>query len=94
MSIAPTEQPTQSMGAQAKRLSGLIERVTFHSGESGFCVLRIRVRGHREPVTVVGVLPQVQAGEWIEAEGRWTVNRDYVCLSSINRTTPDGRLSL
>jgi exodeoxyribonuclease V alpha subunit len=25
----------------------------------------------------VGTLPQVQAGEWLEAEGRWAIDRDY-----------------
>ncbi len=35
-------------------LSGLVERVTFHSPETGFCVLRVKVRGHRELVTVLG----------------------------------------
>jgi exodeoxyribonuclease V alpha subunit len=63
--------------AAAQQLSGLIERVTFHSNESGFCVLQVKAKGHRDPQTVVGTLPQVRAGEWIEAEGRWTVNRDY-----------------
>ncbi len=61
----------------AEQLSGLIERVTFHSEESGFCVLRVKVRGHRDQVTVVGTLPQVRAGEWVEAEGQWTVSRDH-----------------
>jgi len=28
-------------------VTGLIERVTFHSPESGFAVLRVKVRGHR-----------------------------------------------
>jgi len=26
-------------------LAGLVERVTFHSAETGFCVLRVKVRG-------------------------------------------------
>jgi hypothetical protein len=30
-------------------LAGLVERVTYHNEENGFCVLRIRARGHREP---------------------------------------------
>ena len=30
--------------------SGLIERVTFHSEETGFAVLRVKVKGHRELV--------------------------------------------
>ena len=60
-----------------EHVSGLVERVTFHSDESGFCVLRVKVRGHRDHTTVVGTLPQIQAGEWLEAEGRWTIDRDY-----------------
>jgi hypothetical protein len=35
-------------------LAGLVERVTYHNGENGFCVLRIKARGHRELVTVIG----------------------------------------
>ena len=50
-------------------VEGLIEQVTFHSSESGFCVLRVNVRGNRDPVTVTETLPQVQAGEWLRAEG-------------------------
>ncbi len=42
-----------------EHVSGLVERVTFHSDESGFCVLRVKVRGHRDQTTVVGTLPQV-----------------------------------
>jgi hypothetical protein len=35
-------------------LAGLIERVTYHNAENGFCVLRANARGHRDVVTVVG----------------------------------------
>jgi exodeoxyribonuclease V alpha subunit len=28
-------------------LAGLVERVTFHNAENGFCVLRVKVRGQR-----------------------------------------------
>jgi exodeoxyribonuclease V alpha subunit len=31
----------------AEEISGVIERVTFHNDESGFCVLRIKTKGHR-----------------------------------------------
>jgi len=37
-----------------ERLSGSLERVTFHNEETGFCVLRVKVTGHRELVTVTG----------------------------------------
>jgi exodeoxyribonuclease V alpha subunit len=58
-------------------LSGSIERVTFHSEESGFCVLKVNVRGHRELVTVVGKSMTVTAGEYVDAEGIWITNREY-----------------
>jgi hypothetical protein len=32
-------------------LAGLVERVTFHNAENGFCVLRAKARGHRDLVT-------------------------------------------
>ena len=35
-------------------LAGLVERVTYHNVENGFCVLRAKARGHRDVVTVVG----------------------------------------
>src|SRR5271166_5757580 len=46
--------------------SGLIERITFHSEETGFAVLRVKVKGHRELVTVVGALASVNAGNWVQ----------------------------
>ncbi len=52
-------------------LSGLVERVTFHSPETGFCVLRVKVRGNRELVTVLGSAASIQPGEFIQASGRW-----------------------
>jgi exodeoxyribonuclease V alpha subunit len=58
-------------------LPGLIERVTFHNAENGFCVLRIKARGHRELVTVVGHAATISAGEWITAAGEWVNDRTH-----------------
>ena len=58
-------------------LGGLVERVTFHNEGSGFCVLRIKARGHKELVTVVGHAAAVTAGEWITASGIWITDRDH-----------------
>jgi len=52
-------------------LAGLVERVTYHNVENGFCVLRARARGHRDLVTVVGYAATIAAGEWITASGEW-----------------------
>jgi exodeoxyribonuclease V alpha subunit len=58
-------------------LSGLIERVTFHSPESGFCVLRVKVRGRRDLVTVLGSAAEIHAGEHIQASGHWEQHREH-----------------
>ena len=58
-------------------LSGLVERVTFHSAETGFCVLRVKVRGHRDLVTVLGSAAEVHAGEHIQASGQWQQHREH-----------------
>ena len=60
-----------------EEISGLIERVTFHNDESGFCVLRVRVRGQRAETTVIGSLPSVTAGEWLVAEGWWVRDKEH-----------------
>jgi hypothetical protein len=58
-------------------LAGLVERVTFHNAENGFCVLRAKARGHRDLVTVVGHAAIVSAGEWITASGEWINDRAH-----------------
>jgi exodeoxyribonuclease V alpha subunit len=66
-------------GAERKRvpLAGLIERVTFHNADTGFCVLRIKVRGHHDLVTVLGSAPEVHVGEHIQASGDWQLHRQH-----------------
>jgi exodeoxyribonuclease V alpha subunit len=58
-------------------LAGLIERVTFFNEETGFAVLRVKVKGHRELVTVVGSAPSISAGEWLVAEGHWVRDKEH-----------------
>lgn len=58
-------------------LSGLVERVTFHNEDSGFCVLRVKVRGQRDLVTVTGHAATISPGEFIQANGDWTNDRQH-----------------
>jgi exodeoxyribonuclease V alpha subunit len=57
-------KPPEAQWTQ-EALAGLVERVTFHNVENGFCVLRTKARGHRDLVTVVGHSATIAAGEWI-----------------------------
>lgn len=76
--------------------SGLVERVTFHNPETGFCVLKVKAKGHKDLVVVVGACAVITAGEWIEAGGFWIQDRQYgqqfkaVHLRSTPPTTLNG----
>jgi len=71
--------PPQAQLESATRevLAGLVERVTFHNAENGFCVLRIKARGHRELITVIGHAAVIAAGEWVTASGEWVNDRTH-----------------
>jgi Holliday junction resolvasome RuvABC DNA-binding subunit len=58
-------------------LAGLVDRVTFHNSENGFCVLRIKARGQRDLITVVGHAAMISAGEFIQASGSWINDRTH-----------------
>ncbi len=67
-------EPTQS---DREVLTGLVERVTYQNAENGFCVLRVKARGHRELVTLVGHAATISAGEWVTATGNWVNDRTH-----------------
>jgi len=71
----PDNEPVP--GGPDDALSGQVERVTFHNEENGFCVLKVKVQGRREPVSVLGSLPSVVAGEWITAQGSWERDKEH-----------------
>jgi hypothetical protein len=56
-------EPTPS---DRKVLTGLVERVTYQNAENGFCVLRVKARGHRELVTLVGHAAAISAGNGLQ----------------------------
>ena len=63
--------------APCEHISGAVERVTYHNIENGFCVLRVKVRGQRDPVTVTGHAAAIAAGEYIEVVGHWLNDRNH-----------------
>ena len=69
--MAANNNPTTEVFA------GLVERVTFHNEDNGFCVLRVKARGQRKPITVVGHAAVISAGEFIQANGEWANDRTH-----------------
>jgi exodeoxyribonuclease V alpha subunit len=80
----------------SEEIAGLVERVTFFNEESGFAVLRVKVRGQRDLVTVLGSLPAVSAGEWLTAKGWWVRDKEHglqfkaQVLKAVPPTTGEG----
>ncbi len=68
MTAIMKSEPTPS---DHEALTGLVERVTYQNAENGFCVVRVKARGHRELVTLVGHAATISAGEWVTASGNW-----------------------
>lgn len=58
-------------------LQGVVERVTFYSEESGFCVLRVQAKKHRDLITVVGASVVVNPGETVECWGTWLHHKKH-----------------
>ena len=72
-----TRRPAADVATQPENLAGLVERVTFHNLDNGFCVLRVKARGLRDLITVVGYAPTISAGEFIQATGTWVNDRTH-----------------
>ena len=58
-------------------LAGFVDRVTFHNPENGFCVLRVKARGLRDLITVLGHAAMISPGEFVNANGSWVNDRTH-----------------
>lgn len=77
-----------------EKLTGTVERITFHTEDTGYSVLKVKLRGRFDPVTVTGRVPTVHEGETIMAEGEWVNVADYgrqFRAENIETTAPDSR---
>ena len=73
-------------------ISGNVERITFHSQETGFSVLKVQIRNKRDLVTVVGSVSLIFAGEFIQAKGKWLNDKSHGLqfkASFLKTTTPN-----
>jgi exodeoxyribonuclease V alpha subunit len=69
-------------------LTGLVERVTYQNAENGFCVLRVKARGYRELVTLVGHAAAISAGEWIQPPATGSTTAPTVSNSRLETSAP------
>ncbi len=58
-------------------LEGIVERITFHSEETGFCVLRVKVKTQRDLMTVIGYATTIAPGENVSCQGEWINDKKH-----------------
>lgn len=57
--------------AKLEPLQGHIERITYANEATGYTVAKVKVRGRRDLVTVVGSMASPQAGQVLKMKGEW-----------------------
>ena len=67
------------------KLRCVVERITYQNPENGYSVMRGKVKGYEDLVTLVGNLLEVSAGSVRLPEDDWKVDKRYgsqsVCQS-------------
>lgn len=58
-------------------LSGTVERLTYHSSESGYTVARLKAPRVSELITIVGNFANIQAGQTLQLKGTWGEHPKY-----------------
>jgi exodeoxyribonuclease V alpha subunit len=65
------------MNQQPEQLQGVVERLTYHSEESGYTVARLTAPRAREPITIIGNFAQIQPGQTLQLTGIWREHPKY-----------------
>ena len=59
------------------KLLCVVERITYQNAENGYSVMKVKVKGYDDLVTLVGNLLEVPAGSVLLCEGEWRVDKRY-----------------
>ncbi len=60
-----------------EQLRCVVERITYQNEENGYSVIKCRVKGYSDLVTVVGSLPDVHVGSVLSMTGNWKIDAKY-----------------
>ena len=66
-----------TISAPLSSLTGVIERITFHSSESGYTVARLNTGNVKQLITIVGSFANIQAGQTLQLQGQWREHPQY-----------------
>ena len=69
--------PAMMSSPPIEQLQGVVERLTFHSEESGYTVARFKPPKTRDLITIVGSFANIQAGQTLQLQGIWRDHPKY-----------------
>jgi exodeoxyribonuclease V alpha subunit len=61
----------QIPNSQLEQLQGIVQRLTYHSEESGYTVARFKAPRTSELITITGNFANIQAGQTLQLQGTW-----------------------
>lgn len=71
----------------SETLTGVIERLTFHSEETGYTIARFKVPGEMDLITVVGSFANIQPGQTLRLQGIWHEHPKYGAQFQVEQYT-------
>lgn len=87
MSTSPNLDPPVSTSQEYESLTGVVERLTFHSEESGYSIARLKTPSAFDLVTIVGNFANIQAGQTLRLTGFWREHPQYGSQFQVVRYT-------
>jgi exodeoxyribonuclease V alpha subunit len=75
VSDSPSIYTTSNLPQES--LTGVIERITFNSEETGYTVARLQAPRCHELITIVGNFANIQAGQTLQLQGTWREHAQY-----------------
>ncbi|TFI55086.1 ATP-dependent RecD-like DNA helicase [Mastigocladus laminosus UU774] len=78
MTTAPNQTHQQiNVTPKHESITGVVERVTYYSEESGYTVARLQRPGAKELTTITGNFANIQAGQTLQLTGFWREHPQY-----------------
>ncbi|AFZ61213.1 ATP-dependent RecD-like DNA helicase [Anabaena cylindrica FACHB-243] len=78
MSTLPNQTPQQiNAYAPQETITGVVERLTFYSEESGYTVARLTRSNSQDLTTIVGSFANIQPGQTLQLTGFWRDHPQY-----------------
>jgi exodeoxyribonuclease V alpha subunit len=71
-----SDQPS-AYSTSSESIQGVVERLTYHSAETGYTVARFQTPKAHELITVVGNFAEIQPGQTLSLEGNWKEHPQY-----------------